>query len=394
MQENFERELFDLIESVSLAERASAGAFLPHLARALHSQFAGSLGLVGAAELRDLGEGYVPVFSTGAGWDLLSEASHRGWRRRRLPGLRWWVQHGLCQAPNGARLDLRLFPLNHGREHALGFLTRSPAAPARELQFQVLGQLIRLFVERHHHRARLDHILALAREQQLSLLPPLLPALPGHTVAALAIPSEEVGGDYHQLLPLAPTSTGVVVADAKGKGFEAAVLITALHTALRLVQQLSLPPGHRVAMLNRALAEQGELRNLVSLFYGELDAEGRLLYVNASHPPGLVVRAAPAPTETLSEGGLFLGLDPGTGYHAGACHLHPGDLLVLYTDGWIELFNPDNEEFGATRLRELLRDTHGMAPAAVIQRITEACDAFRREADFHDDRTLVVIRKD
>src|SRR6185312_4915132 len=105
--------------------------------------------------------------------------------------------------------------------------------------------------------------------------------------------------------------------------------------------------GHRVAMLNRALAEQGELRNLVSLFYGELDAEGRLLYVNASHPPGLVVRAAPAPTETLSEGGLFLGLDPGTGYHAGACHLHPGDLLVLYTDGWIELFNPDNEEFGA-----------------------------------------------
>jgi len=78
----------------------------------------------------------------------------------------------------------------------------------------------------------------------------------------------------------------------------------------------------------------------------------------------------------------------------GICELRSGDLLVAYTDGWTELSNEQNEEFGAERLREAVRPAHGAAPHIVIDLIEKACDAFRNELPFHDDRTLLVIRRD
>ena len=78
----------------------------------------------------------------------------------------------------------------------------------------------------------------------------------------------------------------------------------------------------------------------------------------------------------------------------GVCELHSGDLLVAYTDGWTELSNEQNEDFGAERLREAVRPAHGAAPHSVIDLIEKACDAFRNGQPFNDDRTLLVIRRD
>jgi sigma-B regulation protein RsbU (phosphoserine phosphatase) len=149
---------------------------------------------------------------------------------------------------------------------------------------------------------------------------------------------------------------------------------------------------HKVRLINRSLAEQGKQRNLISLFYGEFDGQGRLLYVNCSHPSPIVVRSDGL--EELADGGLFLGLDPASEYQMGVCNLRSGDLVVAYTDGWTELLNEQNEEFGVERLREAVRPAHGATPHSVIDLIEKACDAFRNELPFHDDRTLLVIRRD
>ncbi len=198
--------------------------------------------------------------------------------------------------------------------------------------------------------------------------------------------------DYHQIIPLGPGSFAAAVADAKGKGFEAAVLVTALHATLHVVNATPFQVAHKVRLINRSLAEQGKQRNLISLFYGEFDDQGRLLYVNCSHPSPIVVRSDGL--EELADGGLFVGLDPASEYRMGVCDLRSGDLLVAYTDGWTELSNEQNEEFGAERLREAVRPAHGAAPHSVIDLIEKACDAFRNELPFHDDRTLLVIRRD
>lgn len=390
-----ERKLFDLIENISKAQRE--GSFVRALSEGLFREFGTHLGLVAAAEFHPEGNRYEMVFSAGAPlWSLIDYSLPVRGVQRRLADQLWWIQRGLKQdTEKGTQwYDLLLIPIGHDLKHIMGLLTTSLSGEEgqeREAQFHVLGQLIRLFVDRHHQRERLQEILTLARDQQLSLLQPELPPLPGYQVAGLSIPAEEVGGDYFQVIPLNRKSFAATVGDAKGKGFEAAVLVTALHAALRVVNEIPFKVAHKLALLNRSLAEK-EIRNLVTLFYGEFEEEGRIIYVNCSHPPALVIRKDSI--EDLQVGGVFLGLDYKTEYRIGVCELNPGDLVVMYTDGWSELFNEQNEELGPEGMREIVRNCHGMPPREVLERIQRACDEFRGVMPYHDDRTLLVVRKD
>jgi len=392
-----ERRLFDLIESVSQTER-EAGGFVRALLESMLREFGNSLHLLATAEFRRQGSRYEITWSQGEPlWDMLDRGLSYRNVQRRLSGQFWWIQRGLRRQAEGREdwYDLIFIPVDRELRHVLGLITPSMAGKEgqqREADFQVLGRLIGFFGDRQHQHERLQEILTLAREQQMSLLPPELPSLPGYQAAQRSVPAQEVGGDYYQIIPLGPGSFAAAIADAKGKGFEAAVLATALHATLHVVNATPFEVVHKVRLINRSLAEQGKQRNLISLFYGEFDDQGRLLYVNCSHPSPIVVRSDGL--EELADGGLFLGLDPASEYRMGVCELRSGDLLVAYTDGWTELSNEQNEEFGAERLREAVRPAHGAAPHSVIDLIEKACDAFRNEFPFHDDRTLLVIRRD
>jgi serine phosphatase RsbU (regulator of sigma subunit) len=392
-----ERRLFDLVESVSKTER-EAGGFVRALLESMLREFGNSLHLLATAEFRREGSRYEIAWSQGEPlWDMLDRGLSYRNVHRRLAGQFWWIQRGLRRQAEGREdwYDLIFIPVDRELRHVLGLITPSMAGKEgqqREADFQVLGRLIRFFGDRQHQHERLQEILTLAREQQMSLLPSELPSLPGYQVAQRSVPAQEVGGDYHQIIPLGPRSFAAAIADAKGKGFEAAVLATALHATLHVVNATPFKVVHKIRLINRSLAEQGKQRNLISLFYGEFDDQGRLLYVNCSHPPPIVVRSDGL--EELADGGLFLGLDPASEYRMGVCDLRSGDLLVAYTDGWTELSNEQNEEFGAERLREAVRTAHGATANSVIDLIEKACDAFRNELPFHDDRTLLVIRRD
>ena len=392
-----ERRLFDLIESVSQTER-EAGGFVRALLESMLREFGNSLQLRATAEFRREGGRYEIAWSEGEPlWDLMDRGLSYRNVQRRLSGQLWWIQGGLRRQAEGREdwYDAILIPGDRELRRVLGLITPSMAGKEgqqREADFQALGRLVRLFGDRQRQHERLQEILTFAQEQQMSLLPPALPSLPGYQAAQRSVPAQEVGGDYCQVVPLGRGNFAAAVADAKGKGFEAAVLVTALHATLHAVNATPFEVVHKVRLINRSLANQGRQPNLISLFYGEFDKQGRLLYVNCSHPWPIVVR--PDGLEELAEGGLFLGLDPASEYRMGVCELRSGDLLVAYTDGWTELTNEQNEVFGAERLREAVRPAHGAAPNNVIDLIEKACDGFRNELAFHDDRTLLVIRRD
>ena len=403
----FERRFFDLIEAVSRAEREgrTAGTFSRALAERIVAEFGARLRIIAAADLRPSGGRYQPAFTVdggGAGdggewWASANGALTARTLQRRLAGQLWWIRRGVRHDTSGGAqwFDLILIPIGRDLSHVLGLVTASLAGEEgreRESEFEVMGRLIRLFVDRHHQRARLQEIFTLARQQQLSLLPPSPPAFPGYRIAALSTPAEEVGGDYYQTFALPYSLFGFAIADAKGKGFEAAMQVTGLHAALRVVNESPFKLGHKMSLVNRAMAQQTEFRNLISIFFGEIDSQGRLIYVNGSHPPPLLVRAHGV--EELNAGGRFLGLDPAAEYRFGIAELRTGDVIAAYTDGWTELFNDRGEEFGAHRLRDLLRPMHGADPEAVVAAIQAAADAFRGDAPFTDDRTLFILRKD
>src|SRR5690606_1483159 len=154
-------------------------------------------------------------------------------------------------------------------------------------------------------------------------------AVPGLDLAALALASRHVAGDYFDLLPLEGDRLLLAVADVSGEGAPAALLMANLQALLRLLAQTfdEAPDlAAATARINRVVCENTEATAFITFFWGVLDvATGRLRYVNAGHNPPRLVRADGA-VEPLEAGGLILGGPPHVRSEAGATARAPGAL--------------------------------------------------------------------
>jgi sigma-B regulation protein RsbU (phosphoserine phosphatase) len=128
-----------------------------------------------------------------------------------------------------------------------------------------------------------------------------------------------------------------------------------------------------------------------TLFFGLYDpADRSLQYSNAGHFPPIHIGAQGA--AYLSQGGLPIGLMPGSLYGEGRRELGLGDLLALYTDGVVETPNAGGEEFGSARLVEILTHHQDVPLADLLAKVIEAVDRWSGGGLPHDDVTLVLAR--
>jgi sigma-B regulation protein RsbU (phosphoserine phosphatase) len=146
-----------------------------------------------------------------------------------------------------------------------------------------------------------------------------------------------------------------------------------------------------VANTNRSLCRDIAADQFVTLFYGALDtASRRLTYCNAGHAQPLIFRDGQSCE--LAEGGMALGIDPDAPYEEAQFTLHPGDILVFYTDGLTETMNPDDEQFGRERIFAAVAPHAALPAADLLDRISLAARAFARGAPATDDFTLIVLK--
>lgn len=248
------------------------------------------------------------------------------------------------------------------------------------------------------HRAalekqRLEREMELAADIQRRILPKCAPQIPGFDVAGWYRPARQVGGDYFDFLPLAGGRLGLSLGDVSGKGVPAALMVSTLHSALRLLlDRIDLGPD-LVSRLNQHIVDSSTPNKFITLFLAELDPQGRLGYLNAGHNPGLVVRAAGGDVVELPAGGLPLGLLPKASYRADRVDLAPGDLLCLFSDGITEAASPLDEEFGTERLVALLREDHHRPLAELNERIGDEVREFAAGRPQGDDQTVVLLRR-
>ena len=97
--------------------------------------------------------------------------------------------------------------------------------------------------------------------------------------------------------------------------------------------------------------------------------------------------------ETLSDGGLVLGMFDNVVYDGGWADLRPGDTLVVYSDGVTETWDPDGEEFGEERLRALAVENRTLAAEELQSAILREIERFEAGARATDDRTIVVLKR-
>jgi PAS domain S-box-containing protein len=203
-------------------------------------------------------------------------------------------------------------------------------ALAEELAQQVAAVIARAWVYDLEHEV--------ARTLQGSLLPDRLPWLPGLTVAARYLPSTagaKVGGDWYDVIPVAPGWVGLAVGDVVGHDVVAATVMGQLRNALRAYAL----DDHDPEAVLRKLAEFTErldLERLATVVYGVLEvATGILTVASAGHPPPLVIPAVADPWFVDVQPGPLLGIGP-LEYPSRPVVLGPKDLVVLYTDGLVE----------------------------------------------------------
>jgi sigma-B regulation protein RsbU (phosphoserine phosphatase) len=230
-----------------------------------------------------------------------------------------------------------------------------------------------------------------ARLIQESLLPAEPPSFHRFDLHGHSRPTEEVGGDLFDYLPMSDILLGVAIADASGHGLPAALLARDVITGLRMGVSKDLKIISIVERLNSVISRSALSSKFVSLFYGELEPNGNFFYINAGHTPSL--RYSGGSFEELTQGGLVLGPNPVAKYERGYVKLEAGDLVVMFTDGVTECESPSGMQFGMHRLRDLVRENAAKSAREIVEAIFEAADRFRAGAPQLDDMTMLVIRK-
>ena len=234
--------------------------------------------------------------------------------------------------------------------------------------------------------------IEVARQVQISLLPKTHPSLAGWEVWSATTPANDVGGDLIDYLDGSNGRLGLALGDVSGKGMGAALLCAKLQATLRALAPVAANLEALGTSLNGILERSGLDNRYATLFYAEISADSAGLgYLNAGHNPALLVREDAI--ETLAASSLPLGMLPGIAYEQGTATLKTGDVLVLYSDGITEATNAAGEEYGVTRLTEVVRAASRLTAEATARRVLEDATRFVSGEKPHDDQSILVLRR-
>jgi len=238
--------------------------------------------------------------------------------------------------------------------------------------------------------------LALAAEIQRNLLPAMPAARFGVSFAARMEPAGQIGGDFYDVIELSPESTLLILGDVSGKGIPAALMMAATRTLFRDLSRETSDPATLAARLSRAIFADNGGSPYLTCIVARLDAaQLQLTYVNAGHPPGLILGGGG--TRKLEGGGPPVGLLPAPGYANGAVALGTGDRGVLVTDGVTEAVEGEGLP-AAEWLEQALRSVSAPSRAAALIDVVLARARAGRGpvgvSEWQDDRTVLVFALD
>jgi sigma-B regulation protein RsbU (phosphoserine phosphatase) len=290
------------------------------------------------------------------------------------------------------------FPLQTERGEVLGTFCVVDTEPRQwsEHDLSVLETLAHAAAGEIALRVTAEQATVFARTLQESLLPPDLPVVPGLETAARYLPAgETVGvlGDFYDMFQAARHRWHLVIGDVCGHGVEAAKTTALARWAIRAAATQSSRPGRVLSMLNEVLIRHdGDAATFLTAQFVTVRVTGERVEIvlgGAGHPPALIRRADGA-VERTGLGGQPIGMienpDIATSRHL----LHPGDALVLYTDGLVEA-RRDGEMLSVERVAEVLAGTAGSDAEETTDVLVRLARDFTG-APLADDLAIIVLQ--
>jgi phosphoserine phosphatase RsbU/P len=252
----------------------------------------------------------------------------------------------------------------------------------------------RLEDEARQH-ALLRQTLETGHKIQSALLPATLPAIPEYEVAAWWQPAEFVSGDYYDWLPLDNGEWSFVLGDVSGHGLPAALLMASVRAMARVLSQTEADPQTFVEILRESIEPDLSAGRFITLLCVTLNPQSHNVRMwNAGHGPAFIVRESTGKCEKITATTTPLGFPmiPAT-KTAIETTLAPGDLIVMGTDGVVEVDDANGHMFGVPRLMDIVCTHRHQSAESIIRAVAESVAEFRGDHASPDDTTLVIIRR-
>jgi sigma-B regulation protein RsbU (phosphoserine phosphatase) len=269
-------------------------------------------------------------------------------------------------------------------EHVRIFSTLAP-------QIAIAIENARLYERVTRSESRLERDLERAREIQMHLMAAASPEIPGLEIATRFQPARELGGDLFDFFAYGKDRHVLAIGDVSGKGAPAALYGAMVSGILRSLAPQRLAATDMLRKLNVTLLERKIEGHFITLIYGIWEPKSRLLrFANAGMPLPILVRRGRA--QSIRAEGVPLGLLEHVDYQETSVTLEKSDLLALFSDGIIEANDPQNEEFGARRLEQVLRKHAHKPVTEIVKAIFTEVSNFEQGRPRRDDQTLVLVK--
>ena len=235
-------------------------------------------------------------------------------------------------------------------------------------------------------KSAIESELSVARSIQMSMLRKDIPNRPDFEIHAMLTPAKAVGGDLYDFF-LRDNNLYFCIGDVAGKGVPAALVMTTVCGAFRLLSESESEPNRIVSHMNDMMNRDSSMTIFVTFFAGVLDlGTGHLRYCNAGHKAPLV-DGQPLPMHH----NLPIGAMPDWEFEAEETDLAPGSTLFLYTDGLDEAEDVRHQMFGKKRIYEVVQTT-SPEPLTLIKQMSQAVADFVGDTEQSDDLTMLAIQ--
>jgi serine phosphatase RsbU (regulator of sigma subunit)/pSer/pThr/pTyr-binding forkhead associated (FHA) protein len=213
-------------------------------------------------------------------------------------------------------------------------------------------------------------------------------------------PARIVGGDFYDFVRIDEDRVGMLIGDVSGKGVPAALTMAQLLAEFRLCTPGAGSPSEVLARLNERLAARSRRGLFCTVAAVAINLEtGHALGASAGHNPSIRVSGDATTTRILEASGPPIGVLETATWSDEEFFVHPGDMLLLYTDGIVEAKagvtvggEGPPAEYGVGNLLEIVRVHSTDGPQTLVQAVIEDVDRFCSPAAAHDDCTLIALR--
>ena len=240
-------------------------------------------------------------------------------------------------------------------------------------------------------KAAIENELKVASDIQMSMVPRIFPAFPNRQdidLHALMTPAKEVGGDLYDFF-VQDERLYFCVGDVSGKGIPASLFMAVTRNLFRIIAQQGHTPEEIATQINLFLCKDNDRGMFVTMFIGMADLKtGHLDFCNCGHNPPILDGAF----MHLEYDNQPLGLWEDDIFTGESVDNIKGRQMLVYTDGLNEAENPEKKRFGNQRLLDMMAELTEATSREVIDKLKEAVEQYRADADQNDDLTLLCLR--